>query len=229
MTSGRHLVAVAAMALVAGFSVVGAGPVAAQEITEPTTTTTTTTPPPAAAAPVVPVPVVPEPLGFFGDADDILAADPTAAPCVVSGSGVGEELVPEGCWGGFPSSHYDIGCDEGAWNHLTRKIYCTFTDLAFQGGRAATASAAWMAGWAYGFDAANVVADPAVRMAELMESRIVGPLDLGGLAWLIMVTYVAFTALRGRVTHAAGEFVVSVLLVGLAGIVLSNPVADALM
>src|SRR3546814_16538045 len=38
-----------------------------------------------------------------------------------------------------------------------------------------------------------------------------------------MVTSVAFTALRGRVTQAAGEFVVSVLLVGLAGIVLSNP------
>ncbi len=218
MTHPRRLLAVAA--LVAGVAVVVAAPAGAQEDTEPPAPTTTVAP--TTVPPVVPVPVVPEPFGFFGDADDILAADPTA-PCVVSGAGVGEELVPEGCWGGFPSSHYDIGCDEGAWNHLTRKIYCTFTDLAFQGGRAATASAAWMAGWAYSFDAANVVAEPAVRMAELMESRIVGPLDLGGLAWLIMVTYVAFTALRGRVTHAAGEFVTSVLLVGLAGILLSNP------
>ncbi len=219
--------AVVAAAVLAFLTVVLAGPSAAQEPAvapaPPTTTTTSaapaTTPP---MEPVAPVPVVGGPSGVFGDVDDIVAADPSPS-CVGSDAGVGEGLVPEGCWGDFPSANFDIGCDEGAWNHLTRKIYCTFTDLAFQAGRAATAFGAWVAGWAYSFDAAGVVAEPAVAMAQLMESRIVGPLDLGGLAWLVMVTWVAFTALRGRVTQAAGEFVVSVLLVGLAGIVLSNP------
>ena len=181
----------------------------------------TTTEPSAPSIPIIvpaptPVPVVDE------DLDKILQADGTAA-CAASTPGPTEELVPEGCWGRFPSSNYDIGCDEGAWNHLSRKVYCTFTDLAFQGARTATAAAAWLAGWAYSFDAAALVTDPAITMANAFDNRLVGPLDVRDLCWFLMVVWVALTALRGRVTHAAGEFVTSALLAGLAGLMLANP------
>ena len=181
----------------------------------------TTTEPSAPSIPIIvpaptPAPVVDESL------DKILHADGTAA-CAASTPGPTEELVPEGCWGRFPSSNYDIGCDEGAWNHLSRKVYCTFTDLAFQGARTATAAAAWLAGWAYSFDAAALVTNPAITMANAFDNRLVGPLDVRDLCWFLMVVWVALTALRGRVTHAAGEFVTSALLAGLAGLMLANP------
>lgn len=176
---------------------------------------------PQPAPPVlVPVPTTPP---VDEDLTDIQNADPTTACTTGKAGTVGQDLVPEGCWGRFPSANYDIGCDEGAWNHLSRKVYCTFTDLAFQGGRTATAVAAWLAGWAYSFDAASLVTDPAVTMANAFQTRLVGPLDLGDLAWFAMMAWVAVTALRGRVTHAAGEFVLSVVMVGLAGIMLANP------
>ncbi|MDE0802936.1 MAG: type IV secretion system protein [Acidimicrobiales bacterium] len=179
---------------------------------------------PPTTGPQVPI-VVPAPTPVVPvdeDLDEIRAAD-TNGGCATSGSTAVEELVPEGCWGRYPSSSYDIGCDEGAWNHLSRKVYCTFTDLAFQGGRTATAVAAWLAGWAYSFDAASLITDPALSMARAFDTRIVGPLDLGAFAWFLMVAWVALTALRGRVTHAAGEFITSALLAGLAGIMLANP------
>lgn len=185
------------------------GPAAAQ--TEPTTTS-----PPV----VVPVPATPP---VDEDLTAIQSADTTTGCTTSTARSIGQDLVPEGCWGRFPSANYDIGCDEGAWNHLSRKVYCTFTDLSFQGGRTATAVAAWLAGWAYSFNAASIVTDPAITMANAFQTRLVGPLDLADLAWFAMVAWVAITALRGRVTHAAGEFVVSVLLAGLAGIMLASP------
>lgn len=211
MHRARTYAAAVAVALI--IVVAGAGPAAGQE-----------QPPPSPTTVPVPVPVVPpDAVPFLGDdLADIVNADVTAG-CTQPAGGVGEELVPDGCWGQFPSSNYDIGCDEGAWNHLSRKVYCTFTDLAFQGARTSTAVAAWIAGWAYSFEAADLVADPAIAMARAFDTRLVGPLDLGDLAWFVMVAWVGITALRGRTTHAAGEFVVSVLMVGMAGLLLANP------
>jgi hypothetical protein len=216
---GRPSAVAAAFALAMAVLLTGpAAAVAGAQPTPPATTPTTTPPSPPV---IVPVPTS-QPTN-----DDLTAiqnADPTIR-CTTSPAGIGDELVPEGCWGRYPSSNYDIGCDEGAWNHLSRKVYCTFTDLAFQGGRTATAVAAWLAGWAYSFDAASLVTDPAVTMANSFQTRLVGPLDVGGLAWFAMMAWVAFTALRGRVAHAAGEFVTSVLLAGLAAMMLANPAA----
>lgn len=201
-----------------GVALVAATGIAGAQESPPTTAPT---PPPTTIPILVPAPTpvtVPD-----EDLDEILGADGTAG-CASDGQAqVAEELVPEGCWGQFPSSNYDIGCDEGAWNHLSRKVYCTFTDLSFQGARTATAAAAWLAGWAYSFDAASLVSDPAIVMANAFDTRLVGPLDVGGLCWFVMVAWVAFTALRGRVTHAAGEFLASALLAGIAGLMLTNP------
>lgn len=140
-------------------------------------------------------------------------ADPEADP----------SIVPNECWGRFPSANYDIGHDEGAWNHLSRKVYGTFTDLAFQGARSATALALWLVEWAYGFGVQEHLGDPAVDVARQYQSDVIGPLGLGHLAWTYAVAWAAIAALRGRLTMAAGEMAISILAAGLAGIVLANP------
>ena len=132
-------------------------------------------------------------------------------------------IVPNECWGRFPSGNYDIGFDEGAWNHLSRKVYGTFTDLSFQGARTSTALALWLVEWAYAFGVQDRLGGPAVDVARQYQSDVIGPLGLGHLAWTYAVAWAAIAGLRGRLTMAAGELAISVLAAGLAGILLANP------
>lgn len=145
-------------------------------------------------------------------------AEPTAdAPEAAS------SIVPDDCWGRFPSSHYDIGCDEGAWNHISRKVYCTFTDLAFQGARSSTALALWLIQWAFGFGVYEQLGTPAITLAETYETHLIGPLGLSHLAWFYAVAWCALSAMRGKLTMAAGELLTSVVLAIVAGLLLANP------
>lgn len=132
-------------------------------------------------------------------------------------------IVPDDCWGEFPSSHYDIGCDEGAWNHVGRKVYCTFTDLAYQGARSATATALWIVEWAYAFGVYERLGGPAIAIAESYEQNMIGPLGLAELAWFYAIAWAGLQMLRGRLTLAGGELAASVVMAALAAILLANP------
>lgn len=150
--------------------------------------------------------------------------DVPSNPCAASTDpDADRSIVPNECWGRFPSGNYDIGFDEGAWNHLSRKVYGTFTDLSFQGARSSTALALWLVEWAYGFGVQERLGGPAVDVARQYQSDVIGPLGLGHLAWTYAVAWAAIAALRGRLTMAAGELAISILAAGLAGIVLANP------
>jgi hypothetical protein len=154
-------------------------------------------------------------------------APPENSPCTTdnsgSGEGEGRSIVPDDCWGRFPSSHYDIGCDEGAWNHISRKVYCAFTDLAYQGARTSTAVALWLVGWSYGFDVYDHLGGHAIAIADTYERHLIGPLGLGQFVWFLAIAWAAATALRGRVTAAAGELGVSFVVAVLAGVFMANP------
>lgn len=134
-----------------------------------------------------------------------------------------DTVVPDDCWNGIPSSHYDIGCDEGAWNHLSRKGYCFFTDFAFQGGRASTSIALWLIGWAFGFGVYDTLGATAIGIADLYTTRIIGPLGLNHIVWFYAISWAAFTALRGRLMMAGGELLVSFVAALLAAFLLANP------
>lgn len=191
----------------------------AQEAPPTTTTTTTTTYTPTVTADDVELNPVEAAL-----LNEIIGEGELSNPCDPAAEGAGDaaSIVPDDCWGRFPSSHYDIGCDEGAWNHISRKVYCTFTDLSFQGGRSSTAIALWLVEWAYGFGVYDQLGGPAIDMAETYETELIGPIGLGHVAWLYAVSWAAITALRGRLTMAGGELVTSILLAALAGVLLAN-------
>jgi hypothetical protein len=149
---------------------------------------------------------------------------PSDSPCTTDNPGDNaSSIVPDDCWGRFPSSNYDIGCDEGAWNHISRKVYCTFTDLAYQGARASTAVALWLVEWSYGFDIYDRLGDHAIAIADTYDRHLIGPLNLGHFVWFLAVAWAAATALRGRITAAAGELGVSFVVAMLAGVFMANP------
>jgi hypothetical protein len=195
--------------IAAAFVVLTGSRAAAQTAPPPPTTATTTTVPaaPGASAPSTPP-----------------GAVAAGSPCATTGTGgQSSSIVPDDCWGRFPSSHYDIGFDEGAWNHISRKVYGTFTDLAFQGGRSATAIALWLVGWAYGFGIYDRLGGTAVDIAQRYQRNVIGPLGLNDLVWFYAVAWAAIAALRGKLTMAAGELLTSLVAAGLAGMILANP------
>jgi hypothetical protein len=149
---------------------------------------------------------------------------PADSPCATPGADAGAlTVLPDDCWGRYPSSHYDIGCDEGAWNHIGRKVYCTFTDLNFQAARGATALTLWLVEWSYGFGVYDRLGGHAITIAESYERNLIGPLGLSDVVWFAAVAWAGFAALKGKLTMAAGELVVSVVLAVLAGVFLANP------
>ncbi len=198
----------------------------AQEAPPASTTTTTTTSAPGYEPTVGPD--VPE-LDPFEAAilNQLTGTEDVPNPCADTTGDAPpagtSSIVPDDCWGRFPSSHYDIGCDEGAWNHISRKVYCTFTDLAFQGARSSTAMALWLVDWAYGFGVYDQLGGSAVSLAETYETNLIGPIGLGHVAWFYAVAWCALAAMRGRLAMAAGELLTSVVLAILAGVLLSNP------
>ncbi|HEY3140223.1 MAG TPA: hypothetical protein VGJ86_03795 [Acidimicrobiales bacterium] len=167
-------------------------------------------------------------IGFVIATADTASAQPTAdqpaSTCdTLDTSGLSSSIVPDDCWGRFPSSHYDIGCDEGAWNNISRKVYCTFTDLAFGTARSLVAFALWVIEWAYGFSVYDRLGQPMVALADRYQTGIVGPLGLQHAAWTYAIAWTAIMSLRGRLTMAAGEITTSIVLAGLAGFLLANP------
>ncbi|HEY8527834.1 MAG TPA: hypothetical protein VIL48_22920 [Acidimicrobiales bacterium] len=215
-------------------SIVGSAPASgAQPAPEPPPSTTTTEP--TAQSPARPVdPFDPDILRDMEMSrlerevmERLLSNAAVENPCAPSdgseGGGDPSSIVPDDCWGRFPSSHYDIGCDEGAWNNIGRKVYCTLTDLAYQGGRSTTALALWMVEWAYGFGVYDRFGGPAISIADTYETQLIGPLGLSHLAWFYAIAWAAFAMLRGRVALAGGELLLSFLMAGLAAILLANP------
>jgi hypothetical protein len=151
-------------------------------------------------------------------------APPVDSPCAApDGDAQAATVLPDDCWGRYPSSHYDLGCDEGAWNHLSRKVYCTFTDLSFQGARSATALTLWLVEWSYGFGVYDRLGGHAITIAETYQRSLIGPLGLSDAVWFAAVAWAGFAALKGTITMAAGELVMSFVLAILAGVFLANP------
>jgi hypothetical protein len=159
-----------------------------------------------------------------GPTDTPSSTPPAASPCASPDGPAGAAtILPDDCWGRFPSSNYDIGCDEGAWNHLSRKTYCTFTDLSFQGSRSATALTLWLVEWSYGFGVYDRLSAHAITIAETYDRNLIGPLGLSHLVWFAAVAWAAFAALKGKIAMAAGELGMSFVLALLAGIFMANP------
>lgn len=149
---------------------------------------------------------------------------PRRDPCAAGGEDTASgSIVPDNCWGRFPSSHYDIGFDDGAWNDISRKVYGTFTDLAFQATTASVAAALWLVEWAYGFGIYERLGGTAIEISTRYQRDIIGPLGLHQLVWFYAIAWASIAALRGKLTMAAGELATSVVAAGLAAAILANP------
>jgi hypothetical protein len=81
----------------------------------------------------------------------------------------------------------------------------------------------WLVQWAYGFGVYERLGGPAITIADTYQSNLIGPLGLGHLAWFYAVVWAGMGVLRGRLAMAGGELAASIVMAGLAGILLANP------
>jgi hypothetical protein len=135
------------------------------------------------------------------------------------------QVVPGEGAGEFPTSHYDIGYDAGAWNDFDRKILGFLTALTFGAVRWLVDVGLWVITWAYTFGFANELAEPAGAMAATYNESMLGPMGLAEFALLCAVAYAGWQVLRGRLPRGAGELAVSLVVATVGTIALKDPAA----
>ncbi len=134
-----------------------------------------------------------------------------------------EGLVPEDCWGAQLTGKYDIGYDGGDALSFGRRITGWWTDLFFNIGKGGVQLSLWAIDWAYEFDLSKYD-HIAILIGDGYTSNITkNPgFHLYDLAWLLLVAWCGVAALRGRGSMAAGEIVVSIVVVLLSMQLMAN-------
>ncbi|MFP3899528.1 MAG: hypothetical protein ACLFXM_01655 [Acidimicrobiia bacterium] len=136
-------------------------------------------------------------------------------------------LVPDQCWGRYPSTNYDIGYDGGGFTDVPRKLTGFFGSSIFNLGRSSVQVSLWSVGWAYDFEISDYN-EFALEVGDDYERLIDDDGDddedipFLQIAWFALFAWVGFVALRGKLAMAGGELVVSIVLVGLSGVLMLN-------
>lgn len=158
----------------------------------------------------------------FGRLGDTGAVADSGLPPPPAG---GAELVPPAPSGGWPMDRYEIYYSEGWVTSAFNNLVGSLTALAFAVATWIVGVGLWIVKQAYSFGVGALLAEPAGRLAETLDARLVGPLRLVDLALFVAVAVGGWQALRGRLARGAGEVAVSLAVLAVAGVVLARPVA----
>src|SRR5690606_25341857 len=74
------------------------------------------------------------------------------------------------------------------------------------------AMSVWLLDTAVGFTVEESLSDAATAIADLLDRRILGPMNLTHLGLVVSALYMGWQFLRGRVGAGAGEFALSLLV-----------------
>lgn len=137
-----------------------------------------------------------------------------------------DAMIPDLCWGTYPSANYDIGFSAGGLTEVTNKFWGGLTAFVFKLGQWGIRVSFWLMGEARSFDMVEWFGgdDGAVMGAfEALDTELVDGLPLKRVAWLALVGYLAFAMVRGKVALAGGELVITIVMLALAGVIMANP------
>ncbi|MGI8873362.1 MAG: type IV secretion system protein [Egibacteraceae bacterium] len=144
-------------------------------------------------------------------------------PAVAQTGVATEQIVPDEPVGGYPTSRYEIWYSPGGTFDFGSKALGLLTELLFGAVRVLVSVATWLITWAYSFRFASGLAEPAGRLAEAYQSRLIGPIGLSSLALFAAVVYAGWNVLRSRLARGVGELLVSLLVLGVGGVLLASP------
>jgi hypothetical protein len=145
-----------------------------------------------------------------------LAKHPPAPPCkdreltnYRSESG----LIPDRCWGNYPSKHYAINWSSGEDSDFTDTMLAWLGTLMFSLGKGAIVSVLWLVGWAFSFNIKDYTTF-AYNIAESYQVSIVEGFNLQDMVWFALVAWAGMTALRGKLGAAGAEILVAIVMAG---------------
>jgi hypothetical protein len=141
-------------------------------------------------------------------------------PAAVSAPGT---FLPERCWGTYPTAGYDLGYDQAdPIRRPSRDLWGVTANLLFTFAKNAIRMGLFIMGWAFSIDMRDYDVF-ALTAHERYQVHLVLGLDLRHAAWLALVGWAGFTTLRNRGGRAAGELLVSVVMIGVCAAVMARP------
>lgn len=135
-------------------------------------------------------------------------------------------IYPTTCFGDFPAGVYDLGFDDSDLTDFGSRILGTITLAMFGLANGIAHGAIWLVGWGFNFDLLNSLLGENGSITPLIDQiddNMVGTFGLRDLAWLVLVAWAGYMALKGRLSMVGGEFAVSFVLVVLGTALLANP------
>jgi len=153
-----------------------------------------------------------------------LAEHPPYLPCADRTDEAPPGLLPDGCWGTYPTSNYELSWDDGGWNDPSKygeRLMGWVASFMFIIGRSAIQVVLWLVQWGYEFDITDYT-DITTSVGGRYQERIVGPWGLDDMVWLVLIGYAGFATLRRRFGAAGGEILMSFVMLGLATVLFNN-------
>ena len=155
----------------------------------------------------------------------VIVAGTVAAPAAYAqtepSSDLGGELYPPSGYptdpasGIVPIGNYDIGCANGGFlGDVTCMTVGAATNLVFSLGKLLVGVSVWLLDAAIGFTLETALTDAATSLATLLDTRVLGPMRLSHLGLVVSALYMGWQFLRGRIGQGAGEFVLSLVILG---------------
>lgn len=127
-------------------------------------------------------------------------------------------------YGEFPLGNYEIGCDEGAWNHFGRKFWCINQAWPFDLSKNLVGLANSTVSWSLNFELADALTAEAGGLATAYDTSIVAGLELKHLAWMVACFWAGWLIIRARTSQALGEIATSIIAAFLGAFLIANPV-----
>lgn len=135
---------------------------------------------------------------------------------------------PDGCWGPYDSSHYQLSYDEGGVLAFNRKLWGAVTTFVFMLGKGAIEISLFLVGHAFAFDLTEYT-DFSHGIARNYQVDFIQqplapdhPWNLEDIAWVTLFSFAGFKALRGKLTMAGGEIVLSIVVASLAVVLVTQ-------
>jgi hypothetical protein len=149
-----------------------------------------------------------------------LADHPPYLPCAERelGSYTAPGLLPDQCWGTYPTSHYELSWDDGSWTDVSKygeRLMGWVASFLFTIGRSSIQIVLWLVQWGFEFDISEYT-EITSSVGGNYQNRIVGPWGLDDIVWMVLIGYAGMATLRRRFGAAGGEILISFVMLGLA-------------
>lgn len=133
------------------------------------------------------------------------------------------QFMPQEAGSKIPVTSYSLTYAGGGVLDPIRGVVGFFMSAFFDAAIWLVSIATWLLTWAFTFQFASALAGMAADTARLFQTRIVGGLELAHFALFFAIAWCGYNLLRGRIMRGVGEFLVTLIIMGLSVWAMADP------